>query len=213
VWRGIGPADGRGNQSRRLPIQRPSGAPAVDIPYATPFAWGKCGLVLPRYPGTRVVVTHRHGRPDEAIDIGALWESAHGPDSNPGDWWLILPVGVEGDRAAIQGDAPPQEHKQKVTNDLIDGDGNRVIEVGELRIRVGRDSLGNAGERPERPQLQDGVTIEHADGGALITIDKEGNIVIMAKKNLDLISEEGDVNIKASKGKVDVTVQSEMNIH
>jgi hypothetical protein len=95
VWQGLAPADGQIGQSRRLEVSRPSPAPRPGVPYATPWAWGKCGLVLPRYPGTRVVVAHRQGRPNDPIDVGALWESGHGPDSEPGDWWLILPVGAE----------------------------------------------------------------------------------------------------------------------
>jgi hypothetical protein len=147
VWEGLVADDGLPNAARRLAIARPPGAPSPAMPYASPFAWGKCGLVLPRYPGTRVVVTHRDGRSDDAIDVGALWASARGPDSEAGDWWLILPVGFDrAKRESIADDAVPTEHTGKVTQDLIDADGNRVIELGELTVRVGRNALATAGD-------------------------------------------------------------------
>ena len=212
VWRGLDGADGQPNQSRRLPILRPTGAPAPDIPYATPFAWGKCGLVLPRYPGTRVVVTHRDGRPDEAIDIGAIWESGHGPDSDPGDWWLILPVGLQpqSDRASLTREAQPQEHGGVATNDLIDAEGNRVIELGELTIRVGRDQLQNAGTRPARG-LEDGITIEHAATGAKIVMHPDGMIELEAKKNLELRAPDGDIVLQAKNVKAQVDTAMEVS--
>ena len=68
-------------------------------PYASPFAWGKFGLVLPRYPGMRVLLAHRNGDDDDLVDIGALWERGNAPASNPGDYWLILPAAIhEADR-------------------------------------------------------------------------------------------------------------------
>ena len=206
VWRGLAPGDGHPNQARRLPVERPSPAAARGVAYATPFAWGKCGLVLPRYPGTRVLLTQRNGSADDPIDVGALWESGHGPDSEAGDWWLILPVDVPpAQRVAIPDTVTPEEHNARATNDLIDADGNRVIEVGELTIRVGRDSLGNAGERPERGDEQDGITIEHADGNARIVIKQNGTIVIEAGKDIELKAPAGDIKIDAVNVKVKVS--------
>lgn len=182
------------------------------MPYASPFAWGKCGLVLPRYPGTRVVVTHRDQRADDAIDIGALWESAHGPDSKAGDWWLILPVGVDdAARESIDDKAVPTEHGGKVTQDLIDADGNRVIEVGELTIRVGRDALAAAGTRPARPSETDGVRIEHTGGGSSIVMHADGRIEIRTQdKDITIDAGAGAINLKATS--VDVAVTSAMNV-
>jgi hypothetical protein len=202
VWRGLQPGDGRSGQARRLPVQRPSPGPAAGVPYATPFAWGRCGLVLPRYPGTRVVVTHQGGRRDDAIDVGAVWESGHGPDSQAGDWWLSLPVGVpEQQRSTLADDAVPAEHTGAVTNDLTDADGNRVIEVGELTVRVGRDTLGKAGTRPPRGE-EDGVTIEHSSG-AKIVMKQDGTVLIEAAKNLELKAG-GDIKLEATNVKVSV---------
>lgn len=211
IWRGVTPGDPQGYRARRSPIQRPSSAPAEGAPYATPFAWGKCGLVLPRYPGTRVVVVHPDGSSDDPIDVGALWESGKGPDSQPGDWWLILPVDVsQSQRGSLQDTDTPQEHTGKVTQDLIDAEGNRVIEVGELTIRVGRDDLMSAGDRPARGD-QDSVTIEHTKGKAKLVIDQNGKVTITAKEiELDAGSD-GTISMMAKS--VDVKVSASMNVH
>jgi len=204
VWRGLEPADGKPSQARRLKIKRPSPAPRKGVPYATPFAWGRCGLVLPRYPGTRVVLVHRNGERDDPVDVGAIWESGRGPDSQPGDYWLALPVGVpSGKRAALPDSAdPPAEHTGTATNDLIDADGNRVIEVGELTIRVGRSALKSAGTRPTRGTT-DAVTIEHAGGKASIIVKSDGTITIHAGANLEL-SAGGTISLDAAQVKVKV---------
>ena len=203
VWRGLQPADGRSNQARRLDIVRPSPAPATGVPYTTPFAWGKCGLVLPRYPGTRVLVTHRNGHRNDPVEIGALWESANGPDSEPGDWWLLLPVGVPADRRVnIAGSEPPEEHNGKVTQDLIDADGNRIIEVGELTVNVlPQNMLKDAGQRPEHGK--------HVEGGASIIIKPDGSVVIKAKK-IEFDAGDGEIALKAKN--VNVQVSDSMNV-
>ncbi|MDZ8258029.1 hypothetical protein [Nostoc sp. ChiQUE01b] len=239
VWQGLEPGKGEPNQACSLPIQRPSPAPTSHVPYTTLFAWGKCGLVLPRYPGTRVLVTHRDGKSDDPIEIGALWESGHGPDSQPGDWWLSLPVGVlEAKRLAIAQTEKPQEHTGKVTQDLIDAEGDRIIEVGELTIRVGKDSLKDAGKRPERPDDKDSVTIEHTKGGSKIVMKPDGSVEITAKKirfdtsqstdGIELDAGNGSINLKAktisvdtgssgtvemTANTVDVNVQTSMNVN
>jgi hypothetical protein len=196
VWRGLAPSDGGAHQARRLAIQRPSAAPSTGTPYLTPYAWGKTGLILPRYPGTRVLVVHRNGSADDAIDIGALWESGKGPDSQPGDYWLILPVGIASSRrSSIEDSAEPEEPSGKVTQDLIDADGNRVIEVGEFTLRVGRDSLSAAGERAARADDADSITIEHG-GGSSIVMKSDGSITIKGKKVQ--IEADNDITLKAS---------------
>src|SRR6185369_1537262 len=42
VWEGLVADDGAPNAARRLAIARPSGTPSPAMPYASPFAWGKC---------------------------------------------------------------------------------------------------------------------------------------------------------------------------
>ena len=137
--------------------------------YASPFAWGRFGLVLPRYPGMRVLVAHRLGDPDDIVDVGAVWDRGQAPASRPGDYWLILPAAIdEGDREQVAEDKKPKEPGGKATNDLIDADGNRVIEVGSLTVRVGADRLQSAGIRPA---AADGpVHIEHTGSGSRIVI-------------------------------------------
>jgi len=213
VWRGLVTPDGRANQGRRLAIRRKQPAVCRGVAYATPFAWGMTGLVLPRYPGTRVVLLHRNGDPTDPVDLGALWESGEGPDSRPGDWWLILPAGIDADRReSIQdSEAEPGTWLGSVTQDLIDADGNRIIHVGELTIRAGE--LQDAGQRTQRAPLQQGITIEHATGDARITIDQNGKIVIEAAADLELVSKHGDIKLSAAQGSVDVSVANAMDVH
>lgn len=222
VWRGVEPPDGRGNQARRLPIERTHPDALNGVPYTTLFAWGKVGLVLPRYPGTRVLLAHRKGEPNDPIDLGAVWESGHGPESQAGDWWLSLPAAVpQADRAGPpSADTQPAEYTGAVTSDLIDADGNRVIEAGELTLRVGRANLKQAGQRPARPSDQDSITIEHTVGGAKIVIANDGKITIHAKQGLEIVADQGDVSITASSGDVklkgnniDAEVSVAMNVH
>jgi hypothetical protein len=205
VWKGLEPADGSPHQSSRLQIKRPSPAPIDGVPYLSPFAWGQCGLVLPRYPGTRVLLDHRQGQRHDAIDVGALWEAGHGPqNAQPGDWWLILPVGVASNaRASIPDTQTPQDHTGAVTHDLIDADGNRVIEVGELTMRVGR-SLHNVGARPQRTTVADSVTIiNNGKNGKTcsITLKDDGTVSIDAD-NIEFTAQQ-NITLSAQK----VTVQ------
>ena len=228
VFRGLVAPDGGANQASRLAIQRTNPLRLPGVAYATPFAWGKCGLVLPRYPGTRVMMVHRNGQGNDPVEVGALWESGHGPDSQAGDWWLILPVGIpESQRATISDDATPEEHAGKVSQDLIDAEGNRIIELGELTIRVGKDSLKDAGVRPKRPNENNPagapncVTIEHTKEGSKIVMKPDGSVEITAKKiKFDTSQSNGDIELDAGQGNitmnaenVNVNVNTSMNVN
>lgn len=203
VWAGLAASDGVPRGARRLPIDRGSKSRLSGVPYLTPFALGKCGLVVPRYPGTRVLVGHVGGAADNPVDIGALWESGHGPDTQPGDWWLILPAAVESShRQSATDDETPQEPSQQATNDLIDADGARVIEVGRFTVRVRPGTLDHPGVRPAPPaDSAEQVTIEH-DSGSRIVIKDNGDIVIDSTKDLivkaksTLTLEADDVRVK-----------------
>ncbi|GEM_PF-2169642 len=213
VWRGVDGAAGGANGAGRFPVRRKRPATFAGVPYVTPFAWGSCGLVLPRYPGTRVFLTHRNGDRADAVDTGALWESGKAPESQPGDWWLSLPADVAADARARIEDAeePPALTCTKASHDLIDADGNRVITVGELTVRVGADALTAPGTRPARPEAsadQGHITIEHL-GGAKIVMKSDGTILISGK-NLQIKAEQ-DVSIEARK--VDVKVSDKMDVH
>jgi hypothetical protein len=217
VFRGLQPGDGQGNGSRRLEVARPSPAPASDVPYATPFAWGSCGLVLPRYPGTRLLVSHRDGRPDEPIDVGALWREGEGPKAEAGDWWLILPVGASTAAPATETTAPTA-HTGQVTQDLIDASGNRWIEAGELTIRIGTGQLKTAGDRPDDPPNRGGLTILHPDSEAKIEIKSDGTITIESPKKLELTGKDGiaisapDKDVTIDAANVNVTVSGAMDV-
>jgi hypothetical protein len=208
VWEGLQPVDEGANGTRRLPID-PNHGLRFAMPYASPFAWGKCGLVLPRYPGVRVVMAHRKNMEDETIDLGALWESGSGPDSKAGDWWLILPVGVdENSRDRIEDDASPSAHQGAVTQDLIDADGNRIIELGSLTVTVGKSKLKNAGERPSPADDQGSIAIRHSEGESEIVMLQDGTIRIKgAKISLEA---SGDIDIKGTN--VNVSVSGRMDV-
>jgi hypothetical protein len=211
VWRGLEAPDGGNAQAARLPVRATAPSPVDPVPYASPFAWGKCGLVLPRYPGTRVVLAHRNGVAADPVDVGALWDLDAGPDAKPGDWWLILPVGVSsGARSSVADGTTPKAHAAEVTNDLIDAEGNRVIETGSLTISVGPKSLHKAGERP-KAATNAVVTIANADKKAQIAIDADGTITITAAQNLVLDAANGDITLHAKK--VDVKVGDAMDVH
>jgi hypothetical protein len=185
VWRGLEAGDGKVNGTRRLSIRRKSPSPVGGVPYSTPFAWGKCGLVIPYYVGTRILMTHRGGKAEDPIVTGAVWESGKGPESKAGDWWLGLPVDVpENQRASIpESDTPRIPENLKASNDLIDGEGRRIIEVGEFIIRIGKKALQEAGKRPERKSEQnDTITIQHLDGECLLTLKADGTIILKGKK-------------------------------
>jgi hypothetical protein len=202
VLRGLAAADGKPHGARRLAVRKQKPDEVEGVSYLTPFAWGSCGLVLPRYGGMRVGLVHRGGRPEDPLDIGALWPSGAGPqNAKAGDWWLILPVGAAGQ------DPPPEP--KKAVNDLIDADGNRVIEVGELTVRVGRDdSLKAPGERPARGTA-DAVTIVHAKKGSSIVMKADGAIEIEAKAGLALKAA-NDITLEAKN--VLVKVETKMDV-
>ncbi|WP_164015762.1 hypothetical protein [Pyxidicoccus trucidator] len=202
VWRGLTPADGHPRQARRLPVDRKERPLLTGVPYLTPFAWGRCGLVLPRYPGTRVMLGHHLGHDDDPVDLGAVWESGQAPDSRPGDWWLILPAEVpESQRQTLTAGQVPEAPTGLATNDLIDADGNRIIEVGKLTVRIGPELLNAAGLRPESET--DAVTIEHEKGSRIvikqngdIVIHSEGALSLAAKTTLTLEADDVQVKVK-----------------
>ena len=203
VWTGLDRADGRRNQVRRRPVRKKDPAEATGVTYLTPFAWGKFGLVLPQYPGTRVLVGYRGGAIDDPVALGALWESGTGPESEPGDWWLILPTGIDEAKRADLTDDQSASPNGKASNDLIDAKGQRAIEVTKLTIRVGEDKVKDAGTRPTHGEDKIGVTIEHK--GAMVTIDDDGTITLKAAKNIVLDASSGDIELKAKNVKVSVS--------
>ncbi|HEY3595405.1 MAG TPA: hypothetical protein VGL13_16070, partial [Polyangiaceae bacterium] len=174
LWRGLGAGDGQAGAATRLEISKQHDT-VESVPYATPFAWGKCGLVLPRYPGTRVLVEHRGGDRPDPIDVGALWKQGNAPNAKPGDYWLILPVNPQKPEKLADTETPSFD-VQKASNDIIAADGTRVIEVGKLTISVGDAALTAPATRPV-PDTTGDVVIKHVKGSK-ITIDQDGNVTI-----------------------------------
>lgn len=205
LWVGLAPGDGLPFRARRLPVARSQPSRLSGVPYVTPFAWGKCGLVLPRYPGTRVVLGHRGGDADDPLELGALWESGHGPDAQAGDWWLSLPAAVPAAaRGALADASVPEEPTSHASHDLTDADGARVIEVGRLTIRVLPSQLPEPGVRPVPPEeASQHVTIEHQNGSRIV-ISENGDITIESKGNLTLSATKA-LNINADQVNVKVT--------
>lgn len=204
VWRGLAPGDGAAAGTRRLDTARTDPDRLPGVGRATPFAWGAYGLVVPRYPGTRVLLVPRQGRADDPVDVGALWREGEGPAARAGDWWLHLPAGVPvAQRAGVGDDRPGADPGDRASNDLTDADGNRVIEVGELTVRVGAAALHGTGTRPQRGDKEHAVTIEHADGGASLVIAADGSITLSGR-HLRLEAQE-DIEMKAQNVKVAVT--------
>lgn len=204
VYQGTGGRAANANQSRRLPIKRTDPYEQRGIGVATPFAWGACGLAVPRYPGMRVVLNYMNGVGQDPIDIGATWGPDQRMDSEPGDWWLKLPVGQ-----SVAGITDTADHlpSGKVVNDLTDKDGVRVIEVGKLTIRV-----GNPPDMAARPKHKANtpISIEHSDGKASITMDQDGKITITGKTITIDAGSDGTVAITAKD--VNVSVGNQMSV-
>jgi hypothetical protein len=165
-------------------------------PIASPFAWHKCGLVTPVYPGMKALVAHNVALASDGIVTGYIWSKK--PDFTPppnkiGDWWLCLPIDVDTTKKDFNR-AKPLPDQTKAVNDLTGNTGKRVIEVKGLRITVGAGKLANIGARPtEGPD--DDFLIEHASGTS-IHIDSKGALTIDASKASLTIK--GDVVIEGS---------------
>ena len=112
------------------------------------------------------------------------------------------------DREQAPDDQKPADPGGKATNDFIDADGNRFIEVGKFIVRVGADKLQPAGTRPAAEAGP--VHIEHKSSGSKIVIDPDGNITIESMKGLTLSAEE-DITLD-SKKKVVVKVGELMDV-
>jgi hypothetical protein len=135
------------------------------MPIASMFAWRKCGLVTPVYPGMKAVVVHNRSMASDGIIGGYIWskDPAFAPPPNkPGDWWLCLPIDVSNPEL-------PDDF-MTVVNDLTAADGCRVIELKGLKITVGAAGLAGVGSRPT-PGDPEVCTIAHASG-SVVTIKK-----------------------------------------
>ncbi len=141
-------------------------------PLSSPFAFNKCGLIVPVYPQMRALLAHNRGLVNDAVVAGFLWAESplqERPKNEAGDYWLCLPT-------ALDSNGLPTG---KGANDLTDSTGRRVIQGKAFQIFVGDDKLSDVGERPTPPDAQN-LIIEH-QSGAKITIDPTGKITIETK--------------------------------
>jgi hypothetical protein len=208
--------DAGANAARRMDVERDEKArqKLAGVPYATPFAFGKCGLVLPRYPNTRVLLAYRKGDPHDPVDIGSLWQSGHiPPNAEPGDWWLSLParVGTAPPSTIEDSDTATNDYDGKISQDLIDGAGHRAIEVTTLHIRVGADLLSDAGQRVTLAPDDTALVIEHTKNGksARITIKDDASIEISSDTKISFTTQ-GDIEMHAAN--VNVHVSGHMDV-
>ncbi|MEM9191889.1 MAG: hypothetical protein AAGF12_22140 [Myxococcota bacterium] len=169
--------------------------------YATPFAWGAYGLVLPRYPGTRVVTMKLD---EELVDVGAVWGN-EGPNDQAadGDYWLSLPADVPASRRAQEPDVEASPHRGKASNDLIDADGNRSLEARGLVLAVGDDALRDAGDRPAHEGASSrlaarGMRLLHVGTGSEIVLRENGDIEINAAGDLVLSAKNVQVKVEGT---------------
>jgi hypothetical protein len=185
-------------QARLDDIDRARNDRQPNVPYVTPFAWGPFGQVLPRYPGMRVMLLHHRSQDTDPVEVGALWKTPDAQTSRaptntqPGDWWLILPA--YGDAAppgpASGTDPVAPEPDLKASHDLIAASGERVIEVNGFTIRAfTAASLHGPSDRPRGAAGdpdEGGILIEQSDGGSSIRMLKDGTVHIVAGGDLSL---------------------------
>jgi hypothetical protein len=156
-------------------------------PLVSLFAWHKCGLVTPVYPGMKALLAHNLNLQDDALVVGFLWSEQPAfepPQNQEGDWWLCLPIDFD--------TANPPADSTKAVNDLIANNGKRVIQVKGLKISVGTDSLPNVGVRPSEG-ADDEFLIEHKSG-TKFRIAADGAVTIEASS----VSIKGDVFIEGN---------------
>jgi hypothetical protein len=139
--------------------------PLNNKPVASAFAFDKCGLVVPVYPKMRALLAHGWNEPEDAVIGGFVWTADMTPPQNhAGDWWLCLPT-------QLGGDGKPTG---KGVDDLIQQDGQRVIQVKGMKITVGSGLLKSVGTRPT-PGSDESLTIEADDNKTKLTF-KAGQI-------------------------------------
>jgi hypothetical protein len=207
-WVSRDPGDGSGSTAQRAATPRDVPAEAHRVPYTTPFAWGNFGLVLPRYPATRVLLVDGAGGPGEYVDVGALWAVNAGPAAEPGDYWLALPANAVATEHLPRDGGPPSEVDQlapdgPATHDLIDSVGNRIIETARFVLRV-VDDPANLTDVPDRPDPASGgpagsVLIEtRPESGtpARILLQADGSVSISGS-SITFDAGDGQINLKA----------------
>jgi hypothetical protein len=184
---GQSPAQGTIAPSVQTPVD--AGTQLRGQPIASPFAWHKCGLMVPVYEGMRAVLAHNRSLTNDALVTGFLWSEdpkLEPPANQPGDYWLCLPTGVAANKPVGKG-----------VNDLTDKSGQRVIQARGLKIQVGDTLLPEVGVRPTvPPDLTGRVVVEH-QSGTTITIDSGGAVTIETKGK-DIVLKNGAATLSLS---------------
>ncbi|RJL35440.1 hypothetical protein D5H75_01090 [Bailinhaonella thermotolerans] len=163
-------------------------------PLASPFAFHRCGLMVPVFPGMRAVLAHNRGLVNDAVVTGFLWpdQPEHTPPRNrPGDWWLCLPTGLD----------PKGLPTGKGVNDLTDAAGRRVVQARGLRIAVGDKLLPDVGERPQVPDALAGKLLIEHDSGTTVTVATDGAVTVDAGGR-PLTLKSGPASITLADGKI-----------
>ena len=161
--------------------------PLNDKPIASPFAFNNCGLVVPVYPKMRSLLVHGWNEPEDAVIGGFVWTAEMTPPPNQtGDWWLCLPTQFDGDGKPTR----------NTVDDLIQQDGQRVIQVKGLKITIGSGLLNSVGSRPT-PGSDESLTIEADDNQTKLTF-KAGQI--------EMITGQGpQTSITLQSGRIEMT--------
>lgn len=183
--------------SIHVPVQNDDKQVANGKPIVSPFAWHKCGLMVPIYPGMKTVLCHDLALEDDSLVTGFIWSEQPAFDPPPnkkGDWWLSLPVFTSDSDPPVP---PPDD--TKIANDLTAKSGLRVIEVSGLKITIGK--MQTLGTRPTEGSA-DEFLIEHKK--ASIHIASDGSIDIVADadggKGKISIASGGDITMSATGG-------------
>lgn len=165
-------------------------------PLVSPFAWHKCGLVVPVYEGMKAMLNHNLSLQDDVLINGFIWSDTpviEPPKNKAGDWWLCLPIDFNASN-------PPSD-STKAVNDLTANNGRRVIQLKGLKITVGDSTLPAVGDRPTEGE-DDEFLIEHSSG-TILKIAADGTMTIEASS----LSIKGDVTIEG-----DVTMKGDLSL-
>jgi hypothetical protein len=168
----------------------------VSKPIAAPFAWHNVGLSVPVYPGMRALLNQVRGSRDDTVVTGFLWANEptmSPPPAHDGDWWLCLPTALSGSPPLPSGPG---------ANDLITGDGLRVIEAAGLSITVGKDKCTAVGTRPAEGPA-DVFLITHKSG-TTIQVDAQGNVTVDGSGS-QVVLQCGGASLTVGNGKVAIS--------
>lgn len=182
LYYGQAPAGAETQPSIKMAVNQQGAQVYPQKPIMSPFAWRKCGLVTPIYPGMKAVVLHNRAQASDAIVTGYIWSKKPDfapPANHSGDWWLCLPIDFD--------PTQPPSDLTKAVNDITANNGCRVIELKGLKITVGAEGLKEVGKRPapEDSSVAETCTIAHASG-AVITLSSSGITLTDGKLKVQL---------------------------